>query len=79
MDIEKAIVKIVLKQKTSFLNKIKVFAKRKIRNGVINKQEAKPGNRNPEEHLEQHPGRPLEGEHSGILHTVWFVLNGMPH
>lgn len=54
MYIETSIIEIALKEKTSFLNKIKIFTKRKIRKGVIYKEKAETNYRNPKEHLKQY-------------------------
>ena len=70
MYIEAGIIKIAFKQKTSFLNKTKFFAERKIRKRIIYKEKTKSGHRHPEQHLEKNLRRLLKGKYPGILHTV---------
>ena len=70
MYIEAGIIKIAFKQKTSFLNKTKILAERKIRKCVINKEKTESGYRCPEQHLGENLRRFLKGYYSGVLHTA---------
>jgi hypothetical protein len=64
MDIKTGIVKIALKEETSFLDKIKILAEGEIRKGIINKKKAETDNRHPEQHLEKDLRRLLKGKYS---------------
>ena len=78
MNVEAGIVKTAFEKKTPFFNKTKILAERKVRKGIIYKQQAESGNRYPEQHPEKDFHRFLKGEYSCVLHTVVCDIVEMP-
>ncbi len=70
MYIETGVVKIAFKKKAPFFNKAEIFTKRKIREGIINKEKTESGYRHPEQHLGKNLRRLLKGENPCVLHTA---------
>jgi hypothetical protein len=78
MDIKAEVVHTAFEKQAAFFNKGEIPFKAEIRNGIINQQQAEPGYRNPEKHLEKNPGGSLQGGDSAIVHTVGCVQGGCP-
>jgi hypothetical protein len=55
VDIKASLIKIVLKQEASFFNKTEAFIKTEIRKRIINQQQAKESDRDPEKQGEKKP------------------------
>lgn len=70
MDIETSIVQAAFKKQGPLFNKGEIPFKTEIRNGIIDQQQAEPGYRYPEHHLEKDLCRLLEGGDSCVRHTV---------
>jgi len=66
VNVETSVIELMLKQKASLPDEAKIFAERKIRNGVINKQKTKCCNRQPKQHFKKEMNRSLNSKYPGV-------------
>jgi len=78
MDVKCCVVNFVLKQNGTFANKTEIITERKIRQCVVDKQQAERGHRYPKQHPTKEPHRLLHGEHSSVPHKKLVWENEIP-